>query len=31
MHLSVAAFFSISLGVLNSGCQGRFVLRAGPY
>ena len=31
MHLSVAAFFSISLGVLNSGCPGRFVLRAGPY
>ena len=29
MHLSVAAFFSISLGVLNSGCPGRFVLRAG--
>ena len=29
MHLSVAAFFSISLGVLNSGCPGRFVVRAG--
>lgn len=29
MHLSVAAFFSISLGVLNSGCPGKFVVRAG--